>query len=219
MKQLPLTQAANLRAALATLNQREPATTIESRSGQLQLTLFEGRVGGSGLIASSGLDDCPLPTIRLHSACLFGESFHSLECECRAQLDAALDEITERGGALIYSFQEGRGIGLCAKIVAMELERVRKISTTDAFKTLGFEPDPRRYDDAVQALAELCSAREIRLITNNPHKLEAFTNAGFVVAERVEPWLKLPRRSISIMRARQRVLGQIPYGNVRALEI
>lgn len=124
------------------------------------------------------------PLVRIHSQCLTGDVFHSLRCDCRQQLELALAMITEAGaGILIYEQQEGRGIGLMAKLQAYELQD-QGLDTIEANEKLGFKPDCREYNLPVEILKSL-GLREIKLLSNNPEKVAAVENAGIRVVERV----------------------------------
>lgn len=120
---------------------------------------------------------------RVHSECFTGEVLHSLKCDCREQLDAALREIARAGsGLVIYLRQEGRGIGLGNKIRAYALQQ-EGADTVDANRMLGFEDDLREYQVAHAILRDF-EIRSVRLLTNNPEKVEAL-KAGGVSVERV----------------------------------
>jgi GTP cyclohydrolase II len=122
--------------------------------------------------------------VRIHSECLTGDVFHSLRCDCRAQLDLALEQIaTEGGGMLIYEHQEGRGIGLLNKLRAYELQD-KGADTVEANVRLGFEADLRDYALPVAILRHFGVSR-VRLMSNNPEKIGALEAAGITVTERV----------------------------------
>ncbi len=124
------------------------------------------------------------PIIRVHSQCLTGDVFHSLRCDCRLQLELALKTITEAGsGILLYEQQEGRGIGLMAKLKAYELQD-RGRDTVEANVELGYKPDCRQFDLPAEIL-KLLGIHAVRLITNNPEKVEALESAGIQVVERI----------------------------------
>lgn len=121
---------------------------------------------------------------RVHSECLTGDALFSQKCDCGAQLSAALHKIAEEGrGVLLYLRQEGRGIGLLNKIRAYHLQD-QGADTVEANEKLGFPPDLRRYDICVPMLDHL-KVHSLKLMTNNPAKIEALTQHGIVVAERV----------------------------------
>jgi GTP cyclohydrolase II len=121
--------------------------------------------------------------VRVHSECLTSEVFHSLKCDCREQLHTALDEIARRDrGVLLYLRQEGRGIGLANKVRAYALQ-ARGADTVDANRMLGLPDDTRRYDMAAEMLEHL-GVRSIRLMTNNPQKVEELRALGVEVVDR-----------------------------------
>ncbi|MDE3105103.1 MAG: GTP cyclohydrolase II [Acidobacteriota bacterium] len=124
------------------------------------------------------------PILRIHSQCLTGDVFHSLRCDCRQQLELALATIAEAGtGILIYENQEGRGIGLMAKLQAYELQD-QGLDTIEANLELGFAADCRAYE-LPAAILQLLNIPAVRLMTNNPEKVEALVAAGIQVSERL----------------------------------
>ena len=144
----------------------------EKRTGLEHLAMAMGDIAGDAVLA------------RIHSECLTSEVLGSLKCDCRAQLDRALDAIAARGrGVLLYLRQEGRGIGLGNKIRAYALQ-ARGHDTYQANRLLGFDDDLRRYDVAAEML-RLLNVRSVNLITNNPLKLAGLAQAGVKVRRRV----------------------------------
>jgi GTP cyclohydrolase II len=124
------------------------------------------------------------PIVRIHSQCLTGDVFHSLRCDCRQQLELALATIADNGaGILLYENQEGRGIGLMAKLQAYELQD-QGLDTIEANVELGYKPDCREYELPAQVLLSL-GLRAVRLITNNPQKVQALESFGIEVVERI----------------------------------
>ena len=124
------------------------------------------------------------PLVRIHSQCLTGDVFGSLRCDCRQQLEMALAMIAEqRAGVLIYEQQEGRGIGLMAKLQAYELQDAG-LDTVEANERLGFEADLRAFALPAGILKALGMSK-VRLLSNNPDKVAALERGGIEVVERV----------------------------------
>ncbi len=150
----------------------------------------------------------PPPLVRIHSQCLTGDVFHSLRCDCRAQLELALESIAKEGrGLLIYENQEGRGIGLLNKLRAYELQD-QGADTVEANEQLGFDADLRGYELPGEILRFL-GLTAVRLMSNNPEKLEALERAGVRITERV-PCLVEPLESTDdYMRTKKEKLGHL----------
>ncbi len=122
--------------------------------------------------------------IRMHSECLTGDALFSLRCDCGAQLNAAMSAIAEEGrGAILYLRQEGRGIGLMNKIRAYNLQDLGA-DTVEANEQLGFGADMRDYSMCQTMLAHL-EVKQVRLLTNNPRKIDALSSYGIDVVERI----------------------------------
>src|ERR1039458_7628370 len=124
------------------------------------------------------------PIVRIHSQCLTGDVFGSMRCDCRLQLELAMSRISQEGaGILLYEQQEGRGIGLMAKLKAYELQD-HGLDTVEANVELGYAADCREYELPAEVLKQL-GVKQVRLITNNPEKVAALESAGIAVVERV----------------------------------
>jgi GTP cyclohydrolase II len=122
--------------------------------------------------------------LRIHSECLTGDALFSVRCDCGAQLEEAMRRIAEEGrGAILYLRQEGRGIGLLNKIKAYHLQD-QGADTVEANEQLGFGADMRNYSICKPMLEHL-NVSKVRLLTNNPRKVEALEELGFIVSERV----------------------------------
>jgi len=122
--------------------------------------------------------------IRIHSRCLYGDVFHSSDCDCREQLDRSMELIQKEGsGVIIYLDQEGRGHGLASKAKGYVLTQTKQLDTYKAYKALGLEEDIREYDIVIEIL-RLLGLNSIRLLTNNPSKIVYLETAG-IRAERV----------------------------------
>jgi GTP cyclohydrolase II len=158
-----------------------------TRWGHFRILGFEGRTGpktdGAVVLVMGDLHAAP-PILRIHSQCLTGDVFHSLRCDCRQQLELALTAIAKTGvGILIYEQQEGRGIGLMAKLRAYELQDQGR-DTIEANLDLGYAADHREYELPAAILQQL-GIKSVRLMTNNPEKVAALETAGIKVAERI----------------------------------
>ena len=158
-----------------------------TRWGQFRIYGFEGRFGGrkeeAVALVMGDVRSSP-PLVRIHSQCLTGDVFGSLRCDCRDQLEMALSMIAEAGaGVLIYEQQEGRGIGLMAKLQAYQLQD-EGLDTVEANERLGFKADHREYALPAEILKAL-GVMHVRLLSNNPDKVSALQRGGIHVTERV----------------------------------
>jgi GTP cyclohydrolase II len=153
-------------------------------------------------ILIGGRESWPMTVpVRLHSACLTGDLFGSMRCDCGEQLRQSLAYIKGRGGGvLVYLAQEGRGIGLGNKIRAYTLQETG-LDTIDADEVLGFGADERRYDAAVGILEHLGIER-VELLTNNPEKVRALEEAGIEVAERTPIFGGINRHNLRYVQAK-----------------
>jgi GTP cyclohydrolase II len=154
------------------------------------------------------------PLVRIHSQCLTGDVFGSLRCDCRLQLEMALRAIAAEGaGILLYEQQEGRGIGLMAKLKAYELQD-QGLDTVEANVELGFAPDCRAYELPAEAL-KLLGVAAVRLMTNNPEKLTALQTAGIAVTERISAEVETQDSFERYLKTKQEKMGHI-YGETNA---
>lgn len=145
--------------------------------------------------------------VRLHSECMTGDALFSLRCDCGAQLEKAMRLIADKGtGALFYLRQEGRGIGLVNKIRAYQLQD-QGLDTVDANLHLGFADDQRNYDSCEQMLNYL-GIRKIKLMSNNPRKIQALQKMGFEV-QRTELLTQENRYNQSYLRTKAKRLGHL----------
>ncbi len=148
------------------------------------------------------------PIVRIHSQCLTGDVFHSLRCDCRQQLELALATIADAGrGILLYENQEGRGIGLMAKLQAYELQD-QGLDTIEANLELGFKADCREYE-LPAAILQLLGVESVRLITNNPEKVAALEAAGITVAERMSAEVPAEPASARYLQTKQEKMGHL----------
>jgi GTP cyclohydrolase II len=154
-------------------------------SEQTEIVAFRSEEDGAEHVALVvGTPSGRPPLVRLHSECLTGDVLGSLKCDCGPQLEAALEAVSASGwGILLYLRQEGRGIGLVNKLRAYALQD-QGFDTVDANLRLGFADDERDFTVAARMLAKLAQS-EVRLLTNNPRKVEGLEAAGIRVTERV----------------------------------
>ena len=148
------------------------------------------------------------PLIRIHSQCLTGDVFGSMRCDCGQQLKMALSAIArEAAGILIYEDQEGRGIGLIPKLQAYELQD-QGCDTVEANQKLGFRSDYRDYLLPAEILKQL-GISNVRLMTNNPQKVEALRQSGICVVERVPCEVPPTRQATRYLRVKKEKMGQL----------
>lgn len=165
---------------------REQTVHMPTDYGTFDLHLYRSEIDGQHHLALvKGAIDGSLPTlVRVHSECLTGDVFGSRRCDCGTQLHTALAQIEEAGnGVLVYMRQEGRGIGLAAKIHAYRLQE-DGLDTVEANEKLGFAPDLRDYGLGAQILNDL-GVRKIRLMTNNPRKVVGLDGYNLEIVEQV----------------------------------
>ncbi len=148
------------------------------------------------------------PLVRIHSQCLTGDVFGSLRCDCRQQLELSLESIAKAGtGVLVYEQQEGRGIGLMAKLQAYALQD-QGMDTVEANEKLGFKSDLREFTLPAEVLKSL-GIREVRLLSNNPDKVKALENAGVKVIERVPCEVEAQPHSRKYMETKKKKMGHL----------
>jgi GTP cyclohydrolase II len=148
------------------------------------------------------------PLVRIHSQCLTGDVFGSLRCDCRLQLELALRKIAAEGaGILLYEQQEGRGIGLMAKLKAYELQD-QGLDTVEANVELGYAADCREYELPAEVLKHL-GVTQVRLITNNPEKVAALEAGGVTVTERVSAEVEPQETFERYLRTKHEKMGHI----------
>ena len=148
------------------------------------------------------------PLVRIHSECLTGDAFGSMKCDCGPQLQAAMSKIQEEGcGAVVYLRQEGRGIGLHSKIQAYALQDIG-YDTLDANLALGLPADAREYGIAARMLKE-AGVKRVRLMTNNPLKIQGLRNNGIHVEKRIEHISGVSLENIQYLSTKSKRMGHI----------
>jgi GTP cyclohydrolase II len=183
---------------------------LPTRFGRFTILGIEGRKRGEEavVIQHGRLRRGKAPLVRVHSQCLTGDVFASERCDCRAQLEMSLAKIAkERSGVVLYLPQEGRGIGLLNKLKAYELQD-GGLDTVEANSRLGFAPDSRDYEFAAEALKTL-GIRAVRLLSNNPDKVQQLERSGIRVVELVPCRPRTSRLSRSYLRTKKDKLGHL----------
>lgn len=166
-------------------------------NGEQHLALVKGDISGNEPVLC-----------RVHSKCLTGDTLGSTRCDCGEQYAAAMKRIQKEGrGVLLYMAQEGRGIGLLNKLKAYELQD-KGLDTVEANVALGFDEDLRDYDIAVQMLKDL-GLKKLRLLTNNPDKIEQLTAYGMEIVERVPIQMEASKHDIFYLKTKQEKMGHI----------
>lgn len=202
-------EIAQYRSTETVLVRKVASAREESPWGPVDVSVFHDDLEEKEHLALQfGTESAGPPLVRLHSECLTGDVFGSRRCDCGLQLRAALEQISREGrGVLLYLRQEGRGIGLLNKLRAYELQD-RGSDTVEANIHLGFEADQRDYRVAVNILTSL-GISAIRLMTNNPRKIEAFERSAIEVVERVPLVVPSDKFSEQYVKTKRDKLGHL----------
>jgi len=191
---------------------RIASTQLPTRWGMFDMMGFERDVRTGGCAAETAvalvLGDLSrgVPLLRVHSQCLTGEVFGSMRCDCGGQLELAMQAIAQEGrGLVIYEHQEGRGIGLIAKLQAYELQDAG-FDTIEANHALGFKADCRDFSLSAAILHDLRIPR-VRLLTNNPCKVRALEDGGIEVVERLACDVGPTAHSLAYLLTKKRKMG------------
>jgi len=190
--------------------QRYAQSQLPSRFGQFRVVVYRETGGDKEHLAviAGDIEGAEDLLVRVHSECLTGEALHSLRCDCRDQLDLALERIQSAGrGAVLYLRQEGRGIGLGNKIRAYA-KQDEGLDTVDANLALGFEDDQRGYRVAADMLRDL-GIRSVALMTNNPRKVEGLRKDGIIVTRREPHEVEAHEYNRSYLKTKQDRLGHL----------
>ncbi|MCT2995674.1 GTP cyclohydrolase II, partial [Propionibacterium freudenreichii] len=178
------------------------------RTGAEHLALSAGGVADAVDGPAQGASQQGVPLVRVHSECVTGDVFGSRKCDCGAQLDRALELIAEQGGVLVYlGGHEGRGIGLAEKIAAYALQE-GGADTVEANVARGWDPDLREYGAAAAILRDL-GVRQVRLLTNNPDKVQALAGQGIGVDQVVPLVVGVTAQNIDYLRTKVAKMGHL----------
>ena len=191
---------------MKTTIKRKETANLPTKYGIFNVIVYEDNEGLHHIALVKGdIKNKKDVLVRVHSECLTGDVFRSLRCDCGEQLEKALEVIAKQGGILIYLRQEGRGIGLLNKIKAYTLQD-KGMDTVEANEKLGFKADVRDYTIGVQILADL-GIKSMKLMTNNPKKIEGLGNYGIKIVERVPLIIKPNTTNKKYLQAKKEKLG------------
>jgi 3,4-dihydroxy 2-butanone 4-phosphate synthase/GTP cyclohydrolase II len=193
------------------LVEREQCVKLPTEHGDFDLYLYRSLTDGAHHLALvRGVIDPKKPVlVRVHSECLTGDVFGSRRCDCGSQLHQALKQIADHGsGVLVYMRQEGRGIGLPAKIHAYKLQESEGLDTVQANERLGFPMDLREYGLGAQILSDL-GVRRLRLLTNNPRKMVGLSGHGLEIAGREPLKIKPHAENARYLRTKKKKMGHL----------
>jgi GTP cyclohydrolase II len=186
-----------------------------TRFGHFRIHGFEGHFDNrreeAAVLVMGNVTSGDPPLVRIHSQCLTGDVFHSLRCDCRSQLELSLEKIAAEGrGIVLYELQEGRGIGLMNKLRAYALQD-EGADTVEANEQLGFEADLRNYE-LPGAILQHLGVHRVRLLSNNPEKIEALERAGVEVSERVPCVVPAIESTEEYLRTKKEKMGHLLEG-------
>jgi 3,4-dihydroxy 2-butanone 4-phosphate synthase/GTP cyclohydrolase II len=202
------------------LIRRELTLRLPTRHGDFDLFVYTSVVDPEPHLAlTMGAVGCeqggvipvqPEPVlVRIHSQCLTGDIFESLLCDCGSQLHQAMRQVAEaQKGVILYMRQEGRGIGLLAKLQAYKLQQEEGLDTVEANQRLGFGPDLRHYGIGAQVLLDL-GVRQIRLLTNNPRKIVGLDGYDLRIVERVGIQIPANENNTRYLKTKKEKLGHL----------
>ena len=189
---------------------KEAEADLPTEFGPFRIAGFSSTTSDEEFVALVKGDLKPdVPTlVRIHSQCLTGDVFHSLKCDCGAQLERAMEMVQEEGrGIIIYQQQEGRGIGIINKIRAYALQD-EGADTIEANLRLGLPIDERKYDQCAEII-KLLGVNTVRLMSNNPDKVRALREAGLNIVERVPLEIKAHQTAQRYLMTKKEKMGHL----------
>ena len=183
---------------------------LPTRIGEFKIAAYRSLISNEEFVVLlKGEMRADIPTlVRIHSQCLTGDVFGSTKCDCGLQLQKAMELIEAEGrGAIVYQQQEGRGIGIINKIRAYALQD-EGADTVEANEKLGFEIDARNYQQCAEILFDLGLCK-VRVISNNPDKLQALKEAGLQIVERVPIEVEAQQPAAHYLKTKKEKLGHL----------
>lgn len=190
--------------------ERVATANLPTRHGDFKIAGYRSLTSNEEFVVLYKGDMTPdAPTlVRIHSQCLTGDVFHSIKCDCGPQLERAIELIEAEGrGAIVYQQQEGRGIGILNKIRAYALQD-EGADTVEANERLGFAIDLRDYRQCAEILFDL-GLCQVRVISNNPDKLQALTDAGMEIVERIPIETRIEPPAAHYIKVKKEKLGHL----------
>ncbi len=182
---------------------------IETTYGLFHINAYETKIPELPNLAlyNPNTDFAETVNVRIHSECATGDIFSSVKCDCGEQLEYSMKYIHEYGGVIVYLRQEGRGIGLVNKLKAYNLQD-KGLDTREANLKLGFHEDPREYSQAIEILQGF-EIKRIKLLTNNPLKINAFDGSGIRVVGRIPIEMKPRSTNLFYLQTKKNRMGHL----------
>lgn len=180
---------------------------LPTKYGKFKVKAYKDGCQEHLAIMSKNFHKLEAPLVRIHSECLTGDTIGSLKCDCNNQLALALELISKEGGLIVYHRQEGRNIGLVNKMNAYNLQD-QGYNTIDANLKLGFKEDERDYE-AVGFILKDLDVKEIRLITNNPRKIDFVESCGIKIAQRIPAITEINQYNENYLKTKKEELGHL----------
>ncbi len=180
---------------------------LPTKYGKFRIRAYKQNNQEHLAIMSENFNEIKIPYVRIHSECLTGDTLGSLKCDCQNQLDLSLKFIAQEGGLVIYHRQEGRNIGLLNKINAYALQDQGR-NTIEANLELGFGEDDRDYSVVEEIFKDL-NLKNIKLITNNPKKIDYVKSIGVNIVERIPAITKLNKFNEHYVNTKKEKMGHL----------
>lgn len=180
---------------------------LPTKYGKFKIKAYKDGCQEHLAIMSLNFDTLEAPYVRIHSECLTGDTLSSLKCDCQNQLDLSLKFIAQNGGLVIYHRQEGRNIGLVNKVNAYALQDLGR-NTIEANLELGFNEDERDYR-IVEYIFKDLGVKKLKLITNNPKKLEYVESLGLEIVERIPAIIKANKYNEAYLSTKKEKMGHL----------